>query len=452
MAIQLKVPTPRTVQLEHVVTITHSTSHSSSSLATSLDCSTLDLGRAKRCIRRVLLYTTHAIGRILSDRELVTITDYRTRLALYRTDSALVSAHASAPWITVWDDHEVANNGWKAGTSDSNDSVATGGCAFSPSLTCFTDRKNAAVRAYHEWMPIRQVAADDKLGIWRNFRIGKLLDLTMLDTRNYDRDVTDDGWNRALVATLADQPQRSIMGHQDERAQERRGGGLQNALKSAEGTFQRQICIDVLANATDAFNIDLRSSINCKLKAAHDSIARTLSSQQSTKLEIKSFEGGNDLSETLTRAKFEELNGRCQAGVYLRGRACRWFYPYPQGPGGVLSGKQGTDNIVLIDVNPLALGIETTGGAFTKLILRNTDQQEADLLHRHGQREQIGFHLGASLSTTLSICSARSRDGNALAYGNALAAHGQQGSVTRKAIKSTGTRLSLTGKKPVRRS
>ncbi|KZV99770.1 hypothetical protein EXIGLDRAFT_762419 [Exidia glandulosa HHB12029] len=156
--------------------------------------------------------TGHAIGRILSDRELATITDYRTRLALYRTDSALVSAHASAPWITVWDDHEVANNGWKAGTSDSNDSVATGGCAFSPSLTCFTDRKNAAVRAYHEWMPIRQVAADDKLRIWRNFRIGKLLDLTMLDTRNYDRDVTDDGWNRALVATLADQPQRSIMG------------------------------------------------------------------------------------------------------------------------------------------------------------------------------------------------------------------------------------------------
>lgn len=67
---------------------------------------------------------------------MATITDYRTRLALYRTDSALVSAHASAPWITVWDDHEVANNGWKAGTSDSNDSVATGGCAFSPSLTC----------------------------------------------------------------------------------------------------------------------------------------------------------------------------------------------------------------------------------------------------------------------------------------------------------------------------
>ena len=35
---------------------------------------------------------------------------------------------------------------------------------------------------------------------------------------------------------------------------------------------------------------------------------RTLSNQQSTRLEIESFEGGNDFSETLIRAKFEELN------------------------------------------------------------------------------------------------------------------------------------------------
>lgn len=54
---------------------------------------------------------------------------------------------------------------------------------FSPSGACFTDRKMAGTRAYHEWMPIRQVDAKDQLRIWRNFQIGKLLDLTMLDTR-----------------------------------------------------------------------------------------------------------------------------------------------------------------------------------------------------------------------------------------------------------------------------
>jgi alkaline phosphatase D len=40
-------------------------------------------------------------------------------------------------------------------------------------------------------MPIRQVATDDKLRIWRNFKIGKLAELTMADTRVYDRSITD---------------------------------------------------------------------------------------------------------------------------------------------------------------------------------------------------------------------------------------------------------------------
>ena len=53
-------------------------------------------------------------------------------------------------------------------------------------------------------MPVRQVEADDKLRIWRNFQIGKLLDLTMLDTRQYDRDLTDvrDFNNLSYVAHL----------------------------------------------------------------------------------------------------------------------------------------------------------------------------------------------------------------------------------------------------------
>lgn len=75
--------------------------------------------------------------------------------------------------IISQDDHEVSDNSWKAGTADSNDSVI--GCGFSPSGACFSDRKLAAVRAYHEWMPIRQVDVDDKLRIWRNFQVGKLL-------------------------------------------------------------------------------------------------------------------------------------------------------------------------------------------------------------------------------------------------------------------------------------
>lgn len=40
--------------------------------------------------------------------------------------------------------------------------------------------------------------------------------------------------------------------------------------------------------------------------------------------------------------------------------------------GGILSGDESLGDVVLVDVNPLILGIETTGGVMTKLIPRNT--------------------------------------------------------------------------------
>ncbi|KAF7298149.1 hypothetical protein HMN09_01036400 [Mycena chlorophos] len=152
-----------------------------------------------------------------------------------------------------------------------------------------------------------------------------------------------------------------------------------------------------------------------KLKRAAEQAKKTLSTQQSARIEIESFEGGNDFSETLTRAKFEELNLALfrrtlepvrrvlkDAGIsakevdeiVLVGGSTRIprvqellveFFDKPLSKGinpdeavaygaavqgGILSGEE--DSVTIIDVAPLTLGIETSGGVFAKLIPRGT--------------------------------------------------------------------------------
>ncbi len=73
-----------------------------------------------------------------------------------------------------------------------------------------------AVRAYFEWMPIRQVDLDDNLRIWRSFQLGNLLDLIILDTRNYDRSITSLGWNDHYIDLIRNEASRSLMGSRQE--------------------------------------------------------------------------------------------------------------------------------------------------------------------------------------------------------------------------------------------
>ena len=81
--------------------------------------------------------------------EIVTLDDYRRRHAQYKTDPAAQAAHARAPWIVVWDDHETANDSWIGG-AENHDPKTEGD---------WTARKAAALKAYYEWMPIRDPAA-----------------------------------------------------------------------------------------------------------------------------------------------------------------------------------------------------------------------------------------------------------------------------------------------------
>ncbi|MGJ7489614.1 alkaline phosphatase D family protein [Variovorax sp. ZT4R33] len=119
--------------------------------------------------------------------DIVTMNDYRTRHALYKSDLALQAAHARMPWITVWDDHEIANNGYVNGAENHN--PATQGD--------WVTRKNIAARVYHEWMPIRTPDPANLLKIYRRFDFGRIFTLHMLDTRLEGRDRQYDNYGDA---------------------------------------------------------------------------------------------------------------------------------------------------------------------------------------------------------------------------------------------------------------
>ncbi|OJJ52874.1 hypothetical protein ASPSYDRAFT_213484 [Aspergillus sydowii CBS 593.65] len=155
-----------------------------------------------------------SIGRIPQpDRTIYTLYDYRKRLATYRTDLDLLAIHQKFAWIPVWDDHEVSDNTYRDGASELRNNeesfIQDGGVSVD-------QRKMNAVRAYFEWMPIRQVEMDDNLRIWRDFKLGKLVDLIMLDTRQYDRSITDTYDNTDYISKIKDDAGRSLMGSRQE--------------------------------------------------------------------------------------------------------------------------------------------------------------------------------------------------------------------------------------------
>lgn len=116
-------------------------------------------------------YGNPAIGRThLPAHEIVTKADYQMRYRQYRLDEDLQKAHQMHPFITIWDDHEVANDAHTTGAHNHQEAEEGD----------YLTRMTLAKEVYYNWMPIR---ANDNGQLYRNFSYGNLVDLVMLDER-----------------------------------------------------------------------------------------------------------------------------------------------------------------------------------------------------------------------------------------------------------------------------
>ncbi|WP_374928253.1 alkaline phosphatase D family protein [Kytococcus sedentarius] len=107
--------------------------------------------------------------------EIYSLADYRRRHALYKTDADLQAAHAAAPWVVVFDDHEVDND-WAGLYHEVWGKVPA-----------FAERRAAGFRAYWENMPLRRssVPGADGIQLYRRLTWGRMATLHVLDTRQY---------------------------------------------------------------------------------------------------------------------------------------------------------------------------------------------------------------------------------------------------------------------------
>ncbi|HUR06448.1 MAG TPA: alkaline phosphatase D family protein [Nonomuraea sp.] len=132
--------------------------------------------------------------------ETVTLANYRQRHAQYKADPDLQAAHAAAPWLVVFDDHEVDNN-WADEIPEHAEDQPT-----------FLQRREAAFRAYYENMPLRRTSIPRgvDMQLYRRVRWGRMASFHMLDTRQYrDDQGCGDGYKDCPAAV---DPTRSITG------------------------------------------------------------------------------------------------------------------------------------------------------------------------------------------------------------------------------------------------
>lgn len=142
------------------------------------------------------------------------LSDYRNRYALYKTDPDLQALHAAAPSVATWDDHEVQNDYANRWSQDPKIPVGQ-----------FLQQRAAAYQAYYEHMPLRasSLPKGPDMRIYRRLDYGQLARFHVLDGRQYRSEqpcIPANGSHQGHIAAnlchdLRD-PGRTMLGWQQE--------------------------------------------------------------------------------------------------------------------------------------------------------------------------------------------------------------------------------------------
>ncbi len=141
-----------------------------------------------------------------------TLAQYRQRYAQYKSDPALQAAHAAAPWLLVWDDHEVDND--------------YAGLTAQDFYETFEAQRAAAYQAYWEHMPFPKSARPRgaHMRVYDRFEWGRLACIHAVDDRQYRDEQACPrqgraGSNTVFLNECPDLllPARSLLGPEQER-------------------------------------------------------------------------------------------------------------------------------------------------------------------------------------------------------------------------------------------
>jgi alkaline phosphatase D len=127
------------------------------------------------------------------NKEVISEGDYRARYSAYRLDADLRYVHQQQTFISIWDDHESANDSYEDGAENHQSNEGD-----------WQTRKNISKKVYFEWMPIRDAVTN---AIYRKISYGSLMDLIMLDTRLEGRSKPPVNFDDM------DSPRRTILGN-----------------------------------------------------------------------------------------------------------------------------------------------------------------------------------------------------------------------------------------------